>query len=445
VTRVSHAIDRIEVTFDEPNLVADAGLLLTATLAVRLGLETLIDSTVNLIGRVGGARPGRKVLTLVHMLVAGGSHIDHADMLRAGSTSGVLGHRVMAPSTLGTFLRSFTFGHVRQLEAVIGHALTRAWGLGAGPGAAALTIDIDSTVCEVAGRQKRGAGYGYTGVLGYHPIVASRADTGEIVHARMRKGAANTQRGARRFIEELVARVRRAGATGVLTVRVDSGFWANDTIGVLNRLNVRYTMAVRTNTAGIAAAIGKIPDSAWVEIGYTATGRAQVASCAYTTGKGKHLVTRRLVVRRTRLINERQQRLWPDWRHHAFLTDLTGLAVDVDVFHRAHATVELAIRDLKEGSGLEHVPSGDFQANSAWLQCVVLAHNLIRWTTTLGGIRDTDQLVVARTVRVRHLAIPGRLVNRSGRPVLRLPTNWPWRQTFTKALDALRKLEPLTG
>jgi hypothetical protein len=440
-----HPIDRIEVTFDEPNLVADAGLLLTATLAVRLGLEVLIDSTVNLIGRVGGARPGRKVLTLVHMLIAGGSHIDHADMLRAGSTAGVLGHRVMAPSTLGTFLRSFTFGHVRQLEAVIGHALGRAWGLGAGPGDRALTIDIDSTICEVEGKQKHGAAYGHTHVLGYHPLVASRADTGEIVHARMRKGSANTQRGTRRFIEELVARVRRAGATGELTIRVDSGFWANDTISVLNRLDVRYTMAVRTNTPGITAAIQAIPDTAWVEIGYTATGRAQVASCAYTTGKGRNAVTRRLIVRRTRLTDERQQRLWPDWRHHAFVTDLTGLAVDIDVFHRAHATVELAIRDLKEGAGLEHVPSGNFQANSAWLQCVVLAHNLIRWTTMLGGIRDVEQLIVARTVRARHLAIPGRLVNHAGRPVLRLPTNWPWRQTFTKALAALRDLQPLTG
>ncbi len=225
-------------------------------------MEVLIDSTVILVGRVGGAHPGRKVLTLVHMLIAGGSHIDHADMLRAGSTAGVLGHRVMAPSTLGTFLRSFTFGHVRQLEAVIGHALTRAWKLGAGPGVGALTIDIDSTICQVEGKAKQGAAYGHTHVLGYHPLVASRADTGEIVHARMRKGSANTQRGARRFIEELVARVRRAGACGLLTVRVDSGFWANDTITVLNRLDVRYTMAVRTNTAGITATICRaIPDS----------------------------------------------------------------------------------------------------------------------------------------------------------------------------------------
>ena len=287
MTRVSHALDRIEATFDDSNLVANAGLLLVATVSDRLGLEAMIDTTVRLDGRVGGARPGRKVLTLAHSLCAGGSHIDHADMLRAGSTSAVLGHRVMAPSTIGTFLRSFTFGHCRQIEAVNGHALERAWAAGAGPGATPLVIDIDSTICEVAGNLKHGAGYGYTHVLGYHPLLATRADTGEVLHARMRKGSANTQRGTGRFVDELVARVRRAGATGPLTVRVDSGFWSNDTIVALNRLNVRYTMAVRCGTKGIADAIATIPETAWEDIDYTPDGQAQVADCAYTTGNGK--------------------------------------------------------------------------------------------------------------------------------------------------------------
>src|SRR5437868_13292764 len=156
-------------------------------------------------------------------MIAGCSHIDHVDVLRSGATASLLGHTVMAPSTIGTFLRAFSFGHVRQLEAVNGHALERAWAAGSGP-LDATVIDIDSTICEVAGKAKGGAGYGYTKVLGYHPILATRADTGEIIHARMRKGSANTQRGARRFIDELVARVRRAGATGTLPVRADSGF-----------------------------------------------------------------------------------------------------------------------------------------------------------------------------------------------------------------------------
>ena len=147
MTRVSQTINRIDATFDDPNLVANAGLLAFATMSQRLGLEALIDATVRLVGRVGGARPGRKVLTLVHAMIAGASHIDHADMLRAGSTARVLGHRVMAPSTLGTFLRAFTFGHVRQLEAVVGRALERAWELGAGPGDQPMVIDLDSTIC----------------------------------------------------------------------------------------------------------------------------------------------------------------------------------------------------------------------------------------------------------------------------------------------------------
>jgi hypothetical protein len=351
----------------------------------------------------------------------------------------------MAPSTLGTFLRAFTFGHVRQLEAVIGRALQRAWSLGAGPGNDPLVIDIDSTICEVAGQAKHGAGFGYTKVLGYHPLLATRADSGEVLHARMRKGAANTQRGARRFIDELVARVRRAGATGALTVRVDSGFWSNDTITTLGRLDVRYTMAVRTSVKTVAAAIATIAEEAWVDIDYPSGGQAQVADTTYTTGSGRRQVSRRLVVRRTRLTDAAQQRLWPDWRHHAFLTDLDGDTVTVDAFHRHHAVVELAIRDLKEGAGLDHVPSGNFHANSAWLQCVVLAHNLIRWTATLGNVRVDSELTVARTIRTRLINLPGRLVNRSGIPTLRLPTRWPWRDMFTRALAQLRGLDFAPG
>jgi hypothetical protein len=294
VRRVSRGLDRVGVDFDDESLVANAGLLLTATMAARLDLEALINMTVRLVGRVGGHRPGRKVMTLVHSIIAGGSHIDHADVLRAGATERVLGHRVMAPSTLGTFLRSFTFGHVRQLEAVIGMALTRAWALGANsPGDNRLVIDVDSTICEVYGRHKQGAAYGYTKVLGYHPILATRADTGEVLHARMRKGSANTARGVRRFCDELIARVRRAGASGPIVIRFDSGFWSAETIKTLARHHVSYTMAVRTNTPKVAAAIAEIPEEAWAEIAYTPDGRAQVAECLYAG--------QRLIVRRTRL------------------------------------------------------------------------------------------------------------------------------------------------
>jgi hypothetical protein len=435
VSEVSHAIDRLDAIFDDDGLVANAGLVLPATLMVRLGLEALVDSTVRLVGRVGGSRPGRKVLSLVATILAGGSHIDHADMLRAGATQRVLPFRVMAPSTLGTFLRAFTFGHVRQLDAVIAESLRRAWALGVGPGNGRLVIDVDSTICEVVGKHKQGAGYGYTHVLGYHPIVATRAQTGEVLHARMRKGQANTSRGARRFIEELIARVRRAGASGDLVVRVDSGFWSNDTIATLGRLGVRYTMAVRTGNTAVSKVIATIDERAWVDIDYTPDGEAQVAECTY---RG-----RRLVVRRTRLTDTTQAALWPDWRHHAFLTDLDGDTVTIDVFHRQHAVVELAIRDLKEGAGLEHCPSGRFFANAAWLGCAVLAHNLIRWSAHLGDIHPDDQLTVARTIRTRLIALPGRVVNRSGKPTLRLPTRWPWAALFLTALGRLRAIPQL--
>jgi hypothetical protein len=343
---------------------------------------------------------------------------------------------VMAPSTLGTFLRAFTFGHVRQLEAVVGEALRRAWVLGAGPGKRRLVVDMDSTICAVVGKLKQGAAFGYTKVLGYHPLLATRADTGEVLHARLRKGSANTARGARRFIEELVARVRRAGASGEIVMRFDSGFWSKETVATLGRLDVRYTMAVRTGNVAVARTIASIPESVWVDIDYTPDGDAQVAECVYKR--------RRLIVRRTRLTDAAQVRLWPDWRHHAFLTDLDGDAAEVDAFHRQHAVTELAIRDLKEGAGMDHLPSGRFFANGAWLACAVLAHNLIRWTVTLGLPRPVDELTVARTVRMCLLGVPGRLVNRAGRMTLRCPGDWPWAGWFTRRLEILRAL-PDTG
>lgn len=210
----------------------------------------------------------------------------------------------------------------------------------------------------------------------------------------------------------------------------------------LTRLDVRFTMTIRTSVGAVQTAIEGIVEDAWRPIAYTKDGEAEVAECAYSSGKGTKRVTRRMIVRRTRFTDATQQRLWPDWRHHAFLTDLDGDVVDVDRFHREHATVELAIKDLKAGAGLEHLPSGVFSANSAWFQIAILAHNMIRWTTRLGG-HDTDRLIVARTIRTRLLALPGRLVNRAGQPTLRLPSRWPWAHAFTSILDALRALEPV--
>jgi Transposase DDE domain group 1 len=441
VNPVSHLIERVEATFDDETLVADAGLIVPATLMVRLGLEALVNRTLRLVGRVGGARPGRKVLTLVAAILAGGSHIDHADRLRAGATDKVLPFKVMAPSTLGTFLRSFTFGHIRQLDRVIGETICRAWQLGAGPGDRPVTIDLDSTICEVHGKQKQGAAYGYTKVFGYHPLLATRADTGEVLHARLRKGS--SQRGHKRFVEELIARVRRAGASGALTVRGDAGFFSWSLIDTLNRLKVTWSITIPIN-AQVKAAIDTLDESAWIPIVYPDGGQAQVAETTYVTGHGHHRRTVRLVVRRTRLTDPAQLRLWPDWRHHAFITNLDLPTIAVDEFHRDHATIELAIRDLKDGAGLEHCPSGRFFANAAWLGCAVLAHNLTRWTARLGDVHPHDQLTVTRTVRTRLLALPGRLVNHSRRWILRLPARWPWAATFHTALSRIRSLPLMT-
>lgn len=441
---VCQNIDRFEVVFDEPNLVANAGLVTVATLVVRLGLERLIDRTVRLVGRVGGANPGSKVLTLVHMLVAGGSHIDHADMLRSGDTRRVLPFRVAAPSTLGTFLRSFTFGHVRQLDAVIAETLKRVWQLGVGPGVDRLVIDIDSTICEVHGYNKQGAAYGYTGQKGYHPLIASRADTGEVLHVRLRKGS--SQKGNTRFVEELIARVRRADATGEILLRADSGFWSRKTLDTLERLEVSYSITVSTNPT-IRSAIEHIPDTAWVQTAYPDGGHAEVASFAYLSkGKGQDRhppKTVRMIVRRTRLTGE-QAALFPDWRHHIFVTNRpdTDLTL-IDQEHRHHAVVELTIRDLKQGAGLSHLPSGNFSANGAWLACAALAHNLIRWTILLGDPTSRDTLTVAATFRTQLVALPGRIVNRAGRLTLRLPTNWPWAGRLHQILTRLRAIPQL--
>jgi hypothetical protein len=428
-----HNPARFEVIFDDDHAVANAGLALVATCSEALGIEDTANEFVDLGGRPGASRPGRKILTLLHSITVGGDCIDDVDVLRCGSTDQVLGHRVMAPSTCGTFLRSFTFGHVRQLDRLFDVTLSRAWAAGAGPGDAPLTIDVDSTICEVHGHHKSGAAYGYTKQLGYHPLLATRADTGEILHVRQRKGSAGTARGAKRFIEELVARVRRAGATGALTLRADSGFFSWKTIATLKAKDVTFSITVSQNPA-VARAIEAIDEADWVPIGYTDDGEAHVAETSYGEDND------RLVVRRTRLVGD-QAALFPDWRHHAFITNRNGTPVFLDADHRRHAVCELAIRDWKEGSAANHNPSGVFAANAAWVLLAALAHNLIRWVAALG--LGVDGPVVAKTIRRRLITLPGRITKRSRRRVLHLPTDWPWKHQFLTAIDRLRALPRL--
>jgi len=422
--------DRSEVVFDDERVVVNAGILLAVTLGQRLGLEKLVDMTVKLGGRPGASRPGRKVLSLIHAMLLGADCIDDCDVLRSGRTEAVLGHKAMAPSTLGTFLRSFTFGHVRQLDRVLGQALRRAWQAGAGPGKGRLVIDIDSFVGEVHGHAKQGAGYGYTGKLGFHPILATRADTSEVLHVRLRKGAANTQRGALRFVDELLARVRQAGAAGPILLRADSGFWNKKVTARLREQGCRYSIGVTMHKI-ITARIALIPETAWQPVAdYPDSGVCELAET--TLGED------RLIVRRVHLhAQEDQAELFTYWRHHAFITNRSEPMHEVDAEHRQHAQVELVIRDLKD-QALAHFPSGHYSANSAWTVIACLAHNLGRWTNLLGLTDPTPR--AARTLRRRLFALPGRLTRTARRWTLHLPARWPWQTDFIEALTRIRAL-----
>ena len=427
---VHDAADRFVVAFDDERVVANAGVMLPALLAGRLGIEALVDGRVDLGDGAGSANPGRKVMTMLSAMALGADCIEDCEVLRSGQTGVVLGHRVSAPSTLGTFLRAFTFGHVRQLDAVLAESLTRAWAAGAGPGDERLVVDVDSFVGEVHGYAKQCAGFGYTRKRGYHPILATRAGTGEVLHIRARKGSANTSRGALRFVEELIPRVTRAGATGPKLLRADSGFWNKKLMARLEQAGWFYSIGVRRQ-GPIPAAIAAIGETDWQPLpDYPDDGEAQIAQTM--------IGHQRLIVRRTRLLGD-QADLWPDWRHHAFLTNRTDPLETVEAEHRQHAVVELAIRDLKD-QALAHFPSGKFTANAAWTVIAALAHNLLRWTHL---IALPDQTVrTAATLRRRLITIPGRLARTARQTTLRMPACWPWASDFLAALVRIRALPP---
>jgi hypothetical protein len=422
--------DRFNVCFDDERVVVNAGLVVPVTLGQRLGLERLVDATVELGDRAGAARPGRKVLSLVHAMLVGADCINDCDVLRAGNTEQVLGHRPMAASTLGTFLRSFTFGHVRQLDRVLAESLRRVWTAGAGPGDRRLVIDLDSFIGEVHGHAKQGAGFGYTHRLGYHPLLATRGDTGEVLHVRLRKGQANTQRGALRFVEELLARVGQAGATGELLIRADAGFWNKKVFARLRERGCRYSIGTTMHQV-VRAAIALIPDDAWEPVpDYPDTAICQLAE---TT-----LGAERLIIRRVHVLDPGPQgELFAYWQHFAFVTNRTEPMQLVDAEHRQHAVIELVIRDLK-AQALAHFPSGLFSANSAWTVIACLAHNLHRWTGQLGLSDPTPR--TAHTTRRRLFALPGRLTRSARRWTLHLPARWPWQAAFIEALTRIRAL-----
>ena len=342
-----------------------------------------------------------------------------------------MGGVVKAPSTLGTFLRSFRWGHVRQLDRVSRELLARAWAAGAGPGDGPLTIDLDSTICETYGLAKEGARHhGYTGQRGYHPLLAIAAGTGDVLMCRRREGRANTARGAAHFLRETVGRVRHAGASGPLTMRADSGFYTHAVVAVCRKTSVLFSITIRQHKS-LRKLIEAIPEDAWTPVPYWMDGAADVAETSYTPFQGEpDAAPVRLIVRRVKPTPGSQLALFATYSYHGFITDRDGDTLELEADHRRHAEIENAIRDLKYGGGLNHLPSGRFAANAAWLAVQslprtrygVMAHNLARWTARIGL---GEQIVTTKTLRRRFFDLAGRLTRSAHRFTLHLPQRWP--------------------
>ena len=402
---------------------------MAATLAERLGIEALVDETVELGERAGAANAGAKVMTLISAMALGADCIDDCDVLRAGRTGAVLGHRVAAPSTLGHLPARV---HLRARAPARPRARPRRSSEPGAPVPARATSGWSSTstsfVGEVHGYAKQGAAYGYTRQRGYHPILASRAGTGEVLHVRLRKGSANTSRGALRFVDELIARVERAGASGPKLLRADSGFW-NKTI--FARLDAS---GLELLDRGAPAAHGSRRDRADPRARLADPGRLPADQRG---ADRRDDAGRPAAGRPPRPHLDRQGQLLPTWELYPFLTNRTDALEVVEAEHRQHAVVELVIRDLKD-QALAHFPSGRFFANAAWTVIAALAHNLLRWTGVLGLPDRTVR--VARTLRRRLLAIPGRLTRSARHWTLHLPARWPWQHDFIEALTRIRAL-----
>ena len=375
------------------------------------------------------------MMTLVASALASGDCIDAADVLRAGGTARVLGFTAKAPSTLGTFLRSFRWGHVRQLDRVSRQLLARAWAAGAGPGDAPFTIDLDSTICETYGLAKEGARHhGCTGARGYHPLLA--AGTGDVLMARLREGRANTARGAAHFLRETVSRVSCVGASGQITMRADSGFYTHAVAAVCRRMDVRFSITIRQHKS-LHNLIKAIPEEDWTPIPYWMDG-ADVAETTYTPFQSEpDAAPVRLIVRRVKPAPGSQLALFATYSYHGFITGRDGETLELEADHRRHAEIENAIRALKYGVGLNHLPSGRFAANAAWLAVQVMAHNLARWTARIGL---GERIVTTKTLRRRFFALAGRITRSARRITLHLPQRWPWEEQFSRALARLRAI-----
>lgn len=437
MAQACHSLDRIAVTFDDDHAVANAGLIQPATLAEHLRLRELFDELVDLGAARGRANVGIKAMTLIHSALAGGDCIDDADRMRVAETPAVLGHGVRAPSTLGVFLRSFTWGHISQLERAQGEALGRAWAAGAGPGDGPVTVDVDSTICETYGLQKQGARFGYTRVRGYHPLLATVAETDEVVGCRLRGGNVHTGRGAASFITGVFRRIRAAGATGPMVMRADSGFYNRHVTEACAKSGVHYSITVKLSKA-VLQKISAIPEDDWAPIPYWMEGGADVAEIAYRPFSRRHKEVR-LVVRRTKPTPGSQLALLTVYDYHAFITDRDGQTLELEADHRRHAVCEDVIKDLKYGVGLNHLPSGRFAANAAWMIFNIMAHNLGCWLGCI-GLGANSAPMTTKTLRTRLLDLPGRMTTSGRKPTLHLPLGWPWQDQFERSLANLRAI-----
>ncbi len=279
--------------------------------------------------------------------------------------------------------------------------------------------------------------HGYTGQRGYHPLLAVAAGTGDVLMSQLREGRANTVRGAAHFLRETVGRVRHAGARGQLTVRADSGFYAHALVVVCRKMDVRFSITIRQH-ARLRELIEAIPEEDWTPIPYWMDGAADVAETSYIPFQSEpDAAPVRLIVRRVKPTPGSQLALFTSYSYHGFITDRTGDTLELEAGHRRHAEIENAIRDLKHGVGLNHLPSGRFPANGAWLAVQVLAHNLARWTARIGL---GEGVVTTRTLRRRFFSLAGRLTRSARRLTLHLPQGWPWETQFTRALARLRAL-----
>ena len=295
---------------------------------------------------------------------------------------------------------------------------------------------------ETYGLAKEGARHhGYTGQRGYHPLLAQAwttgAGTGDVLMARLREGRANTARGAAHFLRETVRRVRHGGARGQLTVRADSGFYTHALVAVCREMEVRYSITIRQH-ARLRSLIEAIPETDWTPIPYWMDGAADVAETTYTPFQSEpDAAPVRLIVRRVKPTPGSQLALFASYSYHGCITDRDGDTLALEADHRRHAEIENAIRDLKYGVGLNHLPSGRFPANGAWLAVQVIAHNLARWTACIGL---GEQMVTTKTLRRRFFSLAGRLTRSARRLTLHLPQRWPWETQFSDALARLRAI-----